>query len=393
MLSTHIHYSFFNLGIHYGDEPQIEIMNEFEYKLDYRIEDRGDIKMKLINDIIQFILGNIYLKFLLILFATFLVAVVVRLIVKKVLRPLARKTKTKVDDLIIKSVSSIIFYIILAVGLKVGLESFAFKSGIFNSLIETLLILLIGILLFRIIHNFAVHWMEDWAKKTESTADDRMIPLVEKIVKAVVIILVTIFVFSAWHVNISPLLATAGIAGLAVGLAVKDSLANILGGIQLVLDKTFKVGDKVQLESGELGVILDIGLRTTKLKTYDNEVIFIPNGILANAKIKNFTVPDISIRVNVNFGVVYGSDPERVRQVVLEALKGIETVLEDPEPEIQFLKMSDFSLDFVARAWVAEYTQAYSTFLRMTGVIYSALNKAKIDIPFPTRTVYTKSMD
>jgi MscS family membrane protein len=104
-------------------------------------------------------------------------------------------------------------------------------------------------------------------------------------------------------------------------------------------------------------------------------------------------VPDLSIRVNVNFGVEYGSDPERVRQVVLETLKKIERVLEDPGPVVQFLNMSDFSLDFVARAWVASYTDAYSTKIAMTDEIYLALNKAKIGIPFPTRTIYTKKVD
>lgn len=349
--------------------------------------------MNLINDIVRFILGNVYLKFLAVLAVTIVVAFLAKLILKMVLKPLVKKTKTKIDDIIIKSVSSIIFYIILALGIKIGFQYFEIETKIYNGLIDTFLILLISVLIFKIISNFAEHWIVEWASKTKSTADDRLIPLIEKILKAVVFILAIIFIFSAWNIDISPLLATAGIAGIAVGLAVKDSLANILGGLQLVLDKTFKVGDKVQLESGEMGVILDIGLRTTKLKTYDNEVIYIPNGILANAKIKNYTLPDLSIRVSVNFGVEYGSDPEQVRQVVLEAIKKIETVLEDPKTQVLFLKMADFSLDFVARAWVQEYTQAYSTHIKMTDEIYKTLNKANIGIPFPTRTVYTKSLD
>jgi MscS family membrane protein len=160
-----------------------------------------------------------------------------------------------------------------------------------------------------------------------------------------------------------------------------------------VLDKTFKVGDKVQLESGELGTILDIGLRSTKLRTYDNEVIHIPNGFLANAKVKNYTQPDVSIRVNVEFGVEYGSDPDNVKKIVLEAIKQVDTVLPEPEPIVQFLKMSDFSLDFVARAWVKSYGKAYSTKVNITDAIYKALNKANIGIPFPTHTVYTKKID
>jgi MscS family membrane protein len=349
--------------------------------------------MHIVKEVVDFILGNDYLKFIFILAITIIAAYIARFIMKRILKPLTKKTKTKIDDLIVKSLSSMIFYIILALGLKIGIDSFDFETQILDSLISTFLIILVGFLVFKIIHNFAQLWKREWAAKTKSTADDRMIPLIEKILKAVVLILVTIFVFSAWNVNISPLLATAGIAGLAVGLAVKDSLANIIGGVQLVFDKTFKVGDKVQLESGELGVILDIGLRSTKLKTYDNEVIYIPNGQLANAKLKNFTQPDLSIRVNVEFGVVYGSDTENVRKVVLEAVKKIDTVLEDPEPVVLFLKMSDFSLDFVARAWVQSYADAYSTYIKMTDEIYNALNRAKISIPFPTRTIYTKPLD
>ncbi len=349
--------------------------------------------MNTISKIFQFILNNVYLRFLFILLVSFIIAFLSRLIVKKVLKPLARKTKTKIDDLIIKNLSSIIFYIVIVLGFKFGFQHFEFKTTIFNSLIDSILIFIICILMIRIINDFSQYWLMEWAYKTKSTADDRLIPIVVKIIKVVVIVLAVIFTCDAWKIDISPLLATAGIAGIAISLAVKDSLNNIIGGIQLVLDKTFKVGDKVQLESGEMGVILDIGLRSTKLKTYDNEMIYIPNGYLANAKIKNYTMPDLSIRVNVNFGVEYGSDTEKVRKVVFNAVKSIDSVLEEPVPKVQFLKMSDFSLDFIARAWVKNYGEAYSTKLRMTDEIYSALSKANIGIPFPTQTILTKPTD
>jgi small-conductance mechanosensitive channel len=349
--------------------------------------------MSTIDTIYEYIMNHIFLEFLFILVISLIVAIIAKFIMIQVLKPLAKKTKTKVDDLIIKSISSIIFYIILAIGFKIGFQTFQIQVQIYNNLVDTILILLVVIALLRIITNLSKHWIKDWAKKTESTADDRLIPLLQKIMKAVVIILGFIFLFDAWEIDISPLLATAGIAGIAIGFAVRDSLANILGGIQLVMDKTFKVGDKIQIESGEMGDILDIGLRSTKLKTYDNEVIYIPNGQLANAKVKNFTVPDLSVRVNVEFGVVYGSNSEKVRQVVLDAVQKIEGVLEEPAPVVQFLKMSDFSLDYVVRVWVNEYTEAYTMKLAVTDAVYNALNQAGIEIPFPTRTVFTKSID
>lgn len=349
--------------------------------------------MDSVSNIFNSIIGNIYLKFLFILVVSVLVALLAKFIMRQVLKPLAKKTKTKIDDLIVKSISSIIFYVVIVLGFKIGIQHFQFETSIYSNIVNSLFVLIIMVVVLRIIANFSTHWLKEWASKTESTADDRLIPLVAKILKTVTIILGIFFIFDTWNINLSPLLATVGVAGIAIGFAVRDSLANILGGIQLVLDKTFKVGDKVELESGEMGIILDIGIRSTKLRTFDNEVIYIPNGSLANTKIKNFTVPDLSIRVNVNFGVEYGSDPEQVRNVILDAMNRIDTVIEEPAPVVQFLNMADYSLDFVGRVWVKNYTDAYSTKLKLTDEIYNALNKANIGIPFPTHTVFTKKLD
>jgi len=349
--------------------------------------------MEVIRNSMDFLWANLYLRFLFILIVTVVAAWIAKIILKKILKPLTKKTNTKIDDLVVRNLSSMIFYIVIAVGLKVSLAFVSLDSFYYHCIVETFLIITVTILIVRVVNDLAHHWKKDWALKTASSADDRLIPMIEKIAKVIIIALAVIFIFDSWNIDISPLLATAGIAGIAVSFAVKDSLANILGGLQLVLDKTFKVGDKVKLESGELGVILDIGLRSTKLKTYDNEVIYIPNGYLANAKVRNYTVPDLKLRVNVNFGVAYGSDTDKVRDVVLKTLKKMDNVLDEPEPAVQFLEMSDFSLDFIARVWVKDYQEAYSMKLQATDEIYKALNREGINIPFPTHTVYTKKMD
>jgi len=349
--------------------------------------------MGVIEKVVHSIQTDMYIRLLAILVITILAAFLSKAILKKILKPLTRKTKTKIDDIIVNNISSVVFSVIIILGIRIIAENLEWKTRIHHHLVDTLFILVMAVLLIRMIDSFSRQWMKDWKHKTKTTTDERIIPLLQKMMKAVVLILALIFIFSAWGVSIAPLLTTAGIAGLALGLAVKDSLSNILGGLQLVFDKTFKVGDKVQLDSGEMGVILDIGLRSTKLRTYDNEVIFIPNGILANTKVKNFTQPDLSVRVNVDFGVEYGSDTAQVRRVVLEAVAATAGVLEDPEPVVQFLKMSDFSLDFVARAWVKDYNEAYAMQLVLTDNVYNALNKAGIGIPFPTRTVFTKKLD
>ena len=144
------------------------------------------------------------------------------------------------------------------------------------------------------------------------------------------------------------------------------------------------------LESGEVGEVLDVGLRSTKLRTYDNEVIFLPNSQLANARIKNFTRPDVSIRVTVNFGVAYGSDVARVKQVVLDTIRELDDILQEPAPQVLFLNMSDFSLDMCARVWADNYGKQFARKLEMTELIYGTLNESGIEIPFPTRALYMK---
>jgi MscS family membrane protein len=179
-----------------------------------------------------------------------------------------------------------------------------------------------------------------------------------------------------------------GIGGLAIALALNSSLSDVFAGIQLILDDSVNVGDKVQLESGELGVVMAVGLRTSIMRTYDHELISLPNSQLANARIKNYTKPDERIRINVNFGVAYGSDVAEVKRVVLEAISQLDDILQEPQPDVIFLNMGDFSLDMCARVWVDSYTKQFDKRLEMTELVYNTLNASGIEIPFPTRTVH-----
>ena len=148
---------------------------------------------------------------------------------------------------------------------------------------------------------FIAYYGKKFAAKTKSTMDDSLIPLVEKFTKWFFVIIALLIIFSKWGVDIGAVLAGLGIAGIAIGFAVKDSLANIFGGISLILDKNFKVGDKIKIDSGDVGVIEDIGLRSTKLKDYDNHLIIVPNGKLANSKIVNYVKPNPKLKFKIDF--------------------------------------------------------------------------------------------
>jgi small-conductance mechanosensitive channel len=305
------------------------------------------------------------------------------------LQRVARKTKTKVDDYIFENTKRPLFYLIILYGAKVAATHLRIFF-LFEKLIASLLVGISLIIVSRTVVVLIGAWGEIFAKRTKTKIDEVLLPLFCRAIRVVLVVVGLMWILDIWQINITPYLAGVGISGLVLGLALQDSLKNVFGGITLILDKTFQVDDKIKLESGEVGTIHDIGLRSTKLITYDNEVIYIPNGYLANSRVQNYTRPNPKVRTSVQFGITYGTDPAKVKQVVLAALKKMDGILEDPAPSVVFLEMADYSLNFAAKFWVAEWGAAYGKKLEATEVIYNALNKAKIIIPFPTRTVYMK---
>ena len=336
---------------------------------------------------------NPWIQSLGIFILSLVLTVMLRWSLRFILLPLVQKTKTEVDDIVIRAVRKLVAYAVPVIGLMVALTPLALPTNIPQRTLFSLLAVLLIRGAISVVEELSQWIAQTWVKRTDSTLDDTLLPLVRKAVKTIIIILGVLVILQEWDVQIGPILGALGIGGLAVGLALNSSLANIFGGIQLLLDGSLNAGDKVMLESGEVGEVLDVGLRSTKLRTYDNEVIFLPNSQLANARIKNFTRPDVSIRVTVNFCVAYGSDVSRVKQVVLDAIRELDDILQEPAPQVLFLNMGDFSLDMCARVWVDNYGKQFARKLAMTELIYTTLNESGIEIPFPTRTLYMKQQD
>ena len=334
-------------------------------------------------------LDNKYIIAVLILIAAGILAKLILVIFGKYLGSFAKKTKTKVDDIILERIKKPFFYLILAQGLSLSLNSLGI-NGIIQTIVSSIMAMVFVFIIARVIDVIIEVWGMTFAKKTDTKLDEVLLPLFHKFSKVIFVIIAVMWVLDIWKIDITPYLAGVGIGGLVIGLALQDSLKNILGGISLLLDQTFKVGDKVQLESGEVGEILDIGLRSTKMKTYNNEQLTIPNGYLANTRIQNYTRPNPRIRVVVEFGVAYGSNVEDVQKIILAEITKIKDILEDPAPNVSFVSMGDFALNFKAFFWVENWSEAYSKKLEATKKIYKILTKKNINIPFPTQTIHLK---
>ncbi|MEK6903587.1 MAG: mechanosensitive ion channel family protein [Nanoarchaeota archaeon] len=338
-------------------------------------------------------LQNTYVHSVLLVLFFYVLAQFVSFALRSYMKNVTFKTKTRVDDLILKRIHRPLFYLLIILGLKIGVTRLITSiqlSTIADHLFDISIAFFIMYGLYAIVNIILTEWGDRFAKKTETTIDRDLLPLFHKSVKIVFILLAVFFVLHELRIDITGLLAGVGIAGLVLGLALKDSLANIFGGISIILDKAFRVDDVIKTSDGDMGTVIDIGLRSTRVKTWDNELLIIPNGQLANAKIQNFKQPDESTRAVIPFGVTYGTSIDKVKGVVAKALITLPNILTtgNKKPKVYFIGFGDSALNLQATFWVDQYMKKFSTKEKAACLMYEALNKHKIDIAFPTRTIY-----
>lgn len=348
-----------------------------------------------IDQLYSLVLQNKYLQSLLILVFFFILSKIVVYIFEKVFVKLTKKTKTKIDDLIIKRSNKPISLILLLIGIKLALIPLGLSDAVniaLNRTISTLIVILVAYLVIVILDIFIDGWGKSFAERTKSKLDDQLLSLFHKFSKIMIVILTLLFVLDVWGIKVVSLLASLGIAGIAIAFALQSTLGNIFGGISLIIDKSFKVGDIIKLDTGEMGIVKDIGLRSTKIRTWDNEILVVPNGKLAEARIQNFSQPDPTSRINIDVATAYGSNPEKVKKLIIDTINKIPHVLKEPKPRVLFLEMGDSALKFKAQFYVDNLANKWPTHQEVITKIYNNLNKAKITIPFPQRDVWIKEM-
>ena len=220
-----------------------------------------------------------------------------------------------------------------------------------------------------------------------------MLPLIETVVRVLLIALAIYFIFLAWSIDVTAWLASAGIIGLALSFAAKDTLSNLFAGVSLAADAPYAKGDYIILESGERGKVTHIGLRSTRILTRDDVEITIPNGIIGNGKIINEAGgPSPKHRIRIAVGVKYGSNIDQV----IDAMNGIavdhDEICQQPEPRVRFRMFGESSLDFELLCWIDRPVDRGRLLHELNCALYKRFAKDGIEIPFPQRDLYIKSM-
>jgi MscS family membrane protein len=317
------------------------------------------------------------------------IAKVVDLFVDKVLRKFTRFTKSDIDDRIIDIIHRPIYLTIILIGCVLAVAYLKFSSEVIsytNNTLYSIISIIWAVTIIKLSNAFienAVYRVSDVTGLSKEIS-----PLIENVIKIVIIVAALMAVLSIWKVNITPLIASAGIAGVAIAIAAKDTLSNFFGGISVFVDRPFKIGDYIVLDKGERGEVVTIGLRSTRIKTRDDILISVPNSIIANSKIINESAPVPNFRVRIPVSVAYGSDIDLVENTLIGIASENENVIAEPSPRVRFREFGDSGLYFELLCWVKEPALRGLTVHKLNRTIYKKFNELGITIPFPQRDLH-----
>ena len=223
------------------------------------------------------------------------------------------------------------------------------------------------------------------------TIDANLVRLISRLITVVLLCVLLWNTSDYLGMSLTAVFASAGIVGLGVALAARETLANFFGGISIVLDRPFKSGDYIVLDTGERGRVAEVGLRSTRIVTRDDIQISIPNSLMTNTKVINESAPQPRFRVRIKVGVAYGSDVDQVEETLLSVAGQNNMVAFVPEPRVRFRQFGDSALEFELLCWARRPEERGLLVHGLNHQIYKAFEAAHIEIPFPQRDVHLKS--
>ena len=233
------------------------------------------------------------------------------------------------------------------------------------------------------------------AERTENKIDDILFDLLNKFAGAIIYVTAAILALDTLGINVMPFVAGAGVMGVALGFAAKDTLSNLIAGVLLIIDRPFEIGDRIEVwrapvGSATWGDVIDIGLRATKIKTTDNIVIIIPNNEIMTRDIVNYTIINTMIRVRINVGIAYDADLALAKKTVIEVAKEIDWIAREPAPKVVVRSFGESSVELQLRVWIPDARRRMDTISQVTDKIKDRFDARGIEIPYPKRDITIK---
>lgn len=337
-----------------------------------------------------------YLAFLLYIFLALYVSKLIDFLFQTQFKKLAARTQTQIDDLLLDLAKGPVKIICFVILLHVGLRVFAWPDWAATFISNGLKIIVACSITYVALKCVDLA-MGLWQKRLDATEqgvlDMQLFPILRKSLKVCVVVVATLVTTQNLGMNVTGLLASLSIGGLAVGLAAQDTLSNLFGAVALFADKPFRVGDRVQLDAID-GTVEAIGLRSTRIRNLDGHLVAVPNRTMANASITNVSKRP-NIKTVMNVGVTYDTPTDKVER----AMVIIEEIFK-PHPKtadliISFNKFNDSSLNILVVHWwnSTDFKEYLLGFQKLNLELKRRFDAEGIDFAFPSQTVYVKNIE
>lgn len=338
--------------------------------------------------------GNPYLRAMMALILAFAVANLSVFIVTVIIRNIVKRTGTTMDDAVAKAMHTPLYWTAIFIGLLASVMLLPLSetaTNISSSIIFTMLIIIWSVFVARVLRALLTSISS--RSNNQSLVRPQTLPLFNNIAVVFVSVLSIYLIFENWNIDMTAWLASAGVIGIAVGFAAKDTLANLFSGVLILADAPYKIGDYVVLENSERGKVTHIGIRSTRILTRDDVEVTIPNSIMGNTRIVNESGgPYEKFRIRVAVGAAYGSDIDLVKQVLIDVAKAETLVCEDPEPRVRFRRFGNSALEFELLCWVQNPEMRGRAVDALNSNIYKQFIANKIEIPYSKHDIYIKEM-
>jgi MscS family membrane protein len=328
----------------------------------------------------------------LILIAAAVVSWLLLLGINTVMTRFTRRTSSQLDDAILRALRLPLVLFILLIALRAALARLTFLPNRWNGYVSqgffVLSLLIIYLLAYRLTRNLIKWYASDIATRTETPLDNQVLPFFRRMLLILLTIVALVVLLGHFEIEVSAFIATLGIGSLAIALAAQTTLSDTISGFVIMVDRPFRIGDRIELlDLDTWGDVVDIGLRSTRILTRDNRMVVVPNAVIGKSLIVNHSYPDTHYRVQTEVGVAYGTDIEKARQVMIEAIRTQDWVMKDERIEALFLEFGDSALIFRVRCWIQHYVETRRIMDKLNTCLYDALNQAGIEIPFPQRVL------
>jgi len=267
-----------------------------------------------------------------------------------------------------------------------------FNIGLLENIFHSLMIVLLATPAKDALLIVLEYLEKNLVDRTKTKVDDIIFDLLNKFSGAIIYATAVILALDVLGVNVMPFIAGAGVAGIAIGFAAKDTLSNLIAGVLLIIDRPFEIGDRIEIwsapaESATWGDVIDIGLRATKIKTTDHIIIIIPNNEIMKRDIVNYTSLSTKIRVRINVGVAYDADIEKAKDLIKSVASEAAWISKEPLPKVVVRNFGESSVDLQLRVWIDNARKRMDTISYITDNIKAAFDKNGIEIPYPKRDI------